>query len=560
MARAMLVAMVAALNMSSTASLTPIIQTAIAVERSHQERVEGASVTGKVVARDTGQPLHRSEVTLVSANGRFRKTAYANEAGIYEFTNVPEGEYLVGAKKTRYVAWQFGQRYAYGRGISLKVSRGQHLTQVDLALFLESVIAGRVFDRWGDAVPRAYVQALRLRYGIDGKQRLVSAQGGHSDDRGDFRLFGLSPGQYVVSVRSRIGSASPQADRAADDDTAALTYYPGSPNPSGAQTVVLGLGDQQSIDMTLMSQRLATIRGVVVGSGGSPLSGAELRLVTSRGARDGLYTVGHTVADGSFVLQDIPPDDYVLDVRAISPRQEYLAEFAAVPIKVDVGDVNDLQVITRRALAVIGHVQYEGSARQLSRDDIRVEVTAAELDRLPMVPSSKTTAHGMVDNAGRFRLSGIVGPFVVQVQTPQSVMVKSIVMNRRDVANVAIDPLDPISELMVVITDKVTKIVGEVSDGHGNKIPNSLVIIQPASSGIARAIKILHADERGTFQHTGIQPGQYIATAVEYLEPDGAFVPETQDYLRREGQPFDVSDGQTVFLRLPVQTNSRVLR
>ncbi len=86
--------------------------------------------------------------------------------------------------------------------------------RVDFALPRGAVISGRVTDDTGEPLPGVNVTALRFHYTSNGV-RLFPGNAmpfsGRTDDRGDFRLPGLSPGTYVIAAdfgRTRPGKAT----------------------------------------------------------------------------------------------------------------------------------------------------------------------------------------------------------------------------------------------------------------------------------------------------------------------------------------------------------------
>ena len=69
-----------------------------------------------------------------------------------------------------------------------------------------SVIAGRIVDEFGDAIPDVSVTAMRQTW-QNGRRRLVPASGrvAQTNDLGQFRIYGLPPGDYYVSATLRSG-------------------------------------------------------------------------------------------------------------------------------------------------------------------------------------------------------------------------------------------------------------------------------------------------------------------------------------------------------------------
>ena len=91
-----------------------------------------------------------------------------------------------------------------------------------------------------------------------------------SDDTGTFRLFGLPPGNYYVSVRAeefqRFGGEMTDPNVTGF----APTYYPGTPVASEAQPIEVVAGAEVLADVPLVTARLTTITGVVVDQAGAP--------------------------------------------------------------------------------------------------------------------------------------------------------------------------------------------------------------------------------------------------------------------------------------------------
>ena len=66
-----------------------------------------------------------------------------------------------------------------------------------------SLITGRVVDEFGDPATDVQVSALRYQF-VQGTRQLTAAgRVVTTNDIGEYRLFGLSPGQYFVSATYR---------------------------------------------------------------------------------------------------------------------------------------------------------------------------------------------------------------------------------------------------------------------------------------------------------------------------------------------------------------------
>ena len=204
-----------------------------------------ARIRGRVTTADTGVPLRRVQVSISALEASIRRMTTTDADGRYEFAELPAGRYSVSATKGGYVTLQAGQRRPFELGNPVTLGDGQTLTNVDLALPRGSVIAGRITDEFGEPIAMAQVQAQRYQYGPGGQRRLTFAGGPFimTDDLGQFRLYGLMPGEYIVSAGVRQMGMAVGAGSANDSSEGyAPTFYPGTISAADAQPVTVGLG------------------------------------------------------------------------------------------------------------------------------------------------------------------------------------------------------------------------------------------------------------------------------------------------------------------------------
>ena len=81
----------------------------------------------------------------------------------------------------------------------------QEADKIDFALPRGGVIAGRVTDELGEPLAGVRVQAMRYQYLPNGRRQLTPVNPGGifgpvTNDLGEFRLYSLMPGTYVVSA------------------------------------------------------------------------------------------------------------------------------------------------------------------------------------------------------------------------------------------------------------------------------------------------------------------------------------------------------------------------
>src|SRR5580765_1711924 len=131
-----------------------------------------------------------------------------------------------------------------------------------------------------------------------------------TNDIGEFRLFGLAPGQYIVSASYR-GPMMMIGTTSGDASGYALTYYPGTANLGDAQKLTIGVGGSVS-DVTLMlvPTRTARVSGTVFDGQGRPLRQGSVMLMPRNGNM-GMMTAGSSVRpDGTFTISGVAPGEY----------------------------------------------------------------------------------------------------------------------------------------------------------------------------------------------------------------------------------------------------------
>src|SRR5205823_4402010 len=209
----------------------------------------------------------------------------ADNDGRYEFRRLPAGPYTVIASRPGFVTREYGQRREAAAGEPISLRTGEWLDRIDISLPLTGAIAGRLVDDGGDPVEGASVRVMQVRY-ESGRRRLVDVEGVRprpTDDLGHYRLFGLQPGQYIVSaVVGQMFPAMPRtdgfpfvtpADPIADLSGYATTHLPGTPNAGDAQRVAVDLSQNVlGMDFALARVPMARVAGTVFDTAGRPAS------------------------------------------------------------------------------------------------------------------------------------------------------------------------------------------------------------------------------------------------------------------------------------------------
>jgi Carboxypeptidase regulatory-like domain len=292
-------------------------QGAAGAPRDAQARPPAAStgvISGTVSESDTGRPLRRVRISLEDDRAAPKAYAVTDEQGRFALVRLPSGSYILKASRTGFLEVIYGQRKpGSGRaGTPIQLADGQRLEKVSLVLPRGGVISGVVTDDVGDRVSGVPIRPLRAvwRSGVREWQLAMTAANtpatATTDDRGQYRAFGLAPGDYVIcatprddllqaammaeSLRRRMdevqaaavarGTQSPEqkamverVNAAAMPEVPKQAYVPvcapGSTQLSAAAPVTLDVGEERAgVDVQLQLVPIARVSGTVTWSGG----------------------------------------------------------------------------------------------------------------------------------------------------------------------------------------------------------------------------------------------------------------------------------------------------
>jgi hypothetical protein len=289
--------------------------------------------------------------------------------GRFVYRAVPAGAFTITAAKPDYVSGAFGRRRPEGPSQQLRLVDGGKIGDVTIIMWKFGVITGTVVDEAGEPIVNANVRAYRRTY-LAGRRGYVAGRVTRTDDRGLYRLWDLTPGDYIVAVESssvsvdaatmdlyrtsvssgsaagsallremiasgssamsilgggqRVGDLvhssgrGPTAPPASDPSRVLMypaTFFPSSPSSAEATAVSIGSGEERSAtDIQLRLQAGVRISGYVRGPDG-PVAHMTLRLVPAASVDLGLdVETASTMSDraGAFAFLGVPPGAYVL--------------------------------------------------------------------------------------------------------------------------------------------------------------------------------------------------------------------------------------------------------
>ena len=512
------------------------------------KRVGTGVIRGRVVRADTGEPLRRVQVRVDewSTNDLSGPAATMTDAeGRYELKELPAGRYQLKARRGGYVEVAYGQRRPFERGRPLELGEGAVLQNIDFALPPGAVITGRVVDETGEAVAQAYVSLARRRY-IDGARRLVADSGSSTDDRGEFRIFGVPPGDYVIVAKFE---ARDMGSR--DRVRYVPTYYPGTPVASEAQRVTVGQGQEvPGITIALARAATATVRGVIRSSGQA--SFGPFTLVSAREI-DGPEAYGQTATamaagDGSFAIAGLLPGAYFLEARSTSE-----SEFASMEVVVNSSDVTGVILMLSKGATARGRIRFDTGNPPPGLRPSQVFVMPTLVDHR-MAGTDMSGGPPVTRDDWSFELKGLRGRGFIRAGTLSDWQMKRVRRESVDVTDTPLNFATDVDGLEIELTQRLTSVSGGVSDDRGGAALDATVIAfadDPEKWGPhSRFIESARPDQQGRFTIQGLPPGRYLAIAVGYLEPGEERDPDVLESWREGGTPFTLLEGATHALDL----------
>lgn len=524
-----------------------------------------ARLRGRIVAAQTGAPLRRATVSLSSFVAPAARSTTTDGDGRFEFADLPAGRYTVSANKVGFVPLQYGQRVPTDPTTPFVLADGERRDGINLALPRGGVIAVRLTDDFGEPLPGAQVQVQRYQYGPDGQRRLINVfvQGSIgmsvTDDRGEIRIYGLSPGEYLVSASYRNQLVDNNPNATANSEGFSLTFHPGTVSATEAQAVPVRLAEETLVEFAMSPARLARVSGSAVDSQGRPAAGSFIQLM-NRQANAAFGGGGGQVApDGTFTLTGVAPGEYSLEVRPQNLAGRSNLEFGSTSVVVAGTDITGVRIVTGKGATITGRVIFEGTAPRgnAGQGQLRVYANAADPSRVTFAGiTADPRTNGTLDENGNFQLTGMTGRVFLLVPTPGGWTTKSVTLDGEDITD---EPLEltgkqSVTGVVIRMTDKLTQISGQVTDSRGQRTRECTVVFQSAEERepiiAARLLRTLRCDSMGSFQTRGMRPGRYVVTAVTSIEQGRQFEPEFQKDLRRAGQSFAIREGETLTLDL----------
>ena len=461
------------------------------------------TVAGKVVNSANGEPVRKVSVVLQRWNdgSGVSYSVQTDGNGRFLIDDVEPGEYRVVIKRQGFLFKPPGA--ANAPNPPLKLGKGQAVRDLSIPLTPLGAIAGRVFDEDGDPLRGASVSALQAYYGT-GKRRLGGTAETKTNDKGEFRLWGLRPGIFYLPAFGATQAA---------------------PINLAAGAVVRGM------DIRLRRVAVFTVRGKV--------APGDFLLRIQMMTRDGSSRSTTQVRAGqTFSFDKVTPGGYVIQGLRVDGGKRTYASQAVEVVNEDV-DVGVLTFLP--GVDVSGVVQTEGATARspslritLQQDDLfifgQVEASTGVSadgsflmhDVPPGVYQVIVTGAEPRALGGQVDVGGVSGRDPYPVRASARVYVKSIRMGNRDAEDVHIDLTRGGGQFTVVLASDVGEVEGLARNGNGQPAARVRVTLLPQGGRAGRPdlLRYAFSNDKGEFKIVNVPPVEYKMFAWEDVPED----------------------------------------
>lgn len=507
---------------------------------------------------------------LASLSGRTAPTATSDRDGRFTFANVTPGPYTVRVQKDGFFGKPEGGIYP-ASGAALVTVAAKETKDANLSMISGGLIGGRVFGTDGQLLSNAIVNTLRVSYQL-GHAVLEGAVGKIADDRGEFRVFWLPPGDYYLTAEPPRPAPTPGVTAAAAPGQGIKTFYPGTTAVTEARIITIKGGEEMlGMDIGIRPISVFKVSGQVssqipppASQAGAPaVNAAVLVLLSPDGnAPDDTKQVGTVPlvpTTGQFEIS-LLPGVYDLFARVPDAASQTAggAPQAWGRARLDVRDtdISNVLITIPPSVEVKGTVTATGGRIPPA---IRIQLISDEASAAKIPAYQQVGRRAVPVNAegafslsavpeGRFRVSGVAGlppdMYLADVQQgAQSVFDSGFDVNTRNT-----NPIE------VVLASGAGTVNGVVVDGPARVVPGATVVLVPETRRRSNRALYLQtsSDASGRFTLRGVAPGDYKIFAWEsipaFAHVNAAFMAKHED----RGKTVHVNQSGTVTAELTI--------
>jgi len=478
--------------------------------------------------------------------------------GHFELKQVEAGRYEFFATHIGYLEQRYQAKSTEeGEGAVLALVSGQEVNDAMFRLIRASVITGKVVDDNGEPMMGVNVSVLHKPTeseqedeGPRGKKlEMTSVSVVPTDDRGEYRVFGLKPGEYFVKAvetgesmfyyEQMQGSSGGTVLRELGSQYAPI-FYPGVLQMDQAQAVTVTAGEEAQADLAMRGIRLVEVAGRVIGPDGSPAVRCYVHLSQAGISEWDSGLSSGTDSKGEFSIKGVPPGSYF-----VSAGVREKDKFYNTRQKVEVGDakIDSIVLVLGTGATIHGRLAIaSGAPAPSGRVRVHLDSIADEGD--------PGFGYAEINKDGSFELDGISdGTYALAAGgLEQGWFVKSAHLGSEDVLlkGVQVENNAVAGRLDIVVSADGGQIEGTATDSDKN-LP--LVGVQLRASPEPETdynhfrSRRASTDQNGHFVLKDVPPGKYKVSAKVPSSGNAPAIksdPVTVDLAEREHRSLDL--------------------
>ncbi len=375
------------------AGLTAAVPLASSPQAPPQPSPARSVIVGQVIDADSGRGVPEAVVQvgpllrILGPSGTFEESLSAYSAGMrfivadgqgrFVIRNISAGRIALVFRMNGYMLSSFGQKRPGAPTQEIVVDGVQRFDDVVILAWKNAVITGVVSDEAGAPAVGVSVRALRRTFAGGQSKFALASSGTRTDDRGEYRISGLEPGDYTIAVPSTVvtaptaivdsyreaaaagkseaiqrlisnssglgaplsspgipttggstmlvgtrGRALALPGAASAEAVYQTVFHPGVLNVAQATVISLRSGEERSrVDLQLKVARAFQVSGQV--AGGDGFAGSIAVSLVSAGVEQGIDAIGFETAtaladaNGRFHFLGVPEGDYVIKILRV---------------------------------------------------------------------------------------------------------------------------------------------------------------------------------------------------------------------------------------------------